>query len=112
MREIWDKGQLDGIINKVYGRLKKVLVLVVDGKGSNELVETKRGKQHVRSDLPPVEIAADEETNSDQDNSALIPLPTVLDFSNNLDQEEDDDCGLIVCEFEFEQQNGQNVMVP
>ena len=96
--ETWDKGHLNDIISKVFGRLQKVLVLVVEGKGSNELVETKRGKQHVRNDLPPDETAADEESNNNQTNGDSIPPPTVPNFSDFLDEEEDDACEVVGCE--------------
>ena len=42
--EIWEKEELNEIITKVFNRLKIVLVLIIDGDGGNELVETKRGK--------------------------------------------------------------------
>ena len=108
--ETWKQGKLNDIINKVFGRLKKVLVLVVEGKGSNELVESKRGKQHVRSDLPPEETAANEEPDSDEGNAAILPPPTVLNFADNFDQEEDDDCELVACEMLMRASQSRSVM--
>ena len=42
----------------VHGRLQVVLVCVVDGKGSNELSNKKRGKQFRYSTLPDDEIGS------------------------------------------------------
>ena len=42
----WMEGDLDDIIPKVYDRIKRVLVLINEGKGGNDLVETKRGIAH------------------------------------------------------------------
>ena len=42
--ETWNNGHLDGTISKVFKPLQKVLVLVVEGKGTNNLVEKKREK--------------------------------------------------------------------
>ena len=42
--ETWEEGELNEVITKVFNRLKIVLVLIIEGDGGNELVETKRGK--------------------------------------------------------------------
>merc|ERR1712087_280408 len=39
----WNRN--DDVIGRVWGRLKNVLALIVEGKGGNNLVETKRGKK-------------------------------------------------------------------
>ena len=54
--EIWEKGELNEIITKVFNRLKIVLVLIIDGDGGNELVETKRGKDYFNLDLTTKEL--------------------------------------------------------
>ena len=49
---MWNEGYLDEIITKVYKRLKKVLVLIAEAKGKNNIVEMKRGKKFQDLDLP------------------------------------------------------------
>ena len=49
--ETWEKGKLNELIAKVFNRLKNVLVLIVNGNGGNELVESKRGKRFRNLDL-------------------------------------------------------------
>ena len=41
--EVWDNGYLDQTISDVVNILEKVLCLTNEGKGGNDLVETKRG---------------------------------------------------------------------
>ena len=43
--DTWINGFLDKIILKVFKRLEKVLCLINEGQGSNDLVETKRGSR-------------------------------------------------------------------
>ena len=50
--QTWNHGHLDTMIAKVCKRIEKVLVLIVEGKGKNDLVETKRGKKFADLDLP------------------------------------------------------------
>ena len=45
-------GHLDTMIVKVFDRLKRGLVLIVEAKGVHDLVETKRGKHFANLDLP------------------------------------------------------------
>ena len=42
----WENGHLDSSISKVFHRLKPVLCNIRESNGSNDLVESKRGKQH------------------------------------------------------------------
>ena len=42
----WTEGDLDDSITKVFDRIKRVLVLINEGNGANDLVETKRGVAH------------------------------------------------------------------
>ena len=44
---------LDGVIGRVWKRLRNVLVLIVDGNGANDLVEKKRGKKFRNLDVDP-----------------------------------------------------------
>ena len=41
--DTWVNGSLDDVISKVFKRLKKVLCLINEGEGGNDLVETQRG---------------------------------------------------------------------
>ena len=50
--DTWNHGHLDTMIAKVCKRIEKVLVLIIEGKGKNDLVETKRGKKFADLDLP------------------------------------------------------------
>ena len=43
----WTDGDLDDVITKVFDRIKRVLVLINEGKGGNDLVEAERGVEHV-----------------------------------------------------------------
>ena len=54
--ETWEKGELNEVITKVFNRLKKVFVLIIEGDGGNELVETKRGKGFCNLDLTTEEL--------------------------------------------------------
>ena len=42
----WDCDNLNNVISKVFDRLEKVLCLINDGWGSNNLVENKRGLKY------------------------------------------------------------------
>lgn len=46
----WGNTSIDDVIAKVNGHFQKVLHLIKEGKGSNELVETKRGKKYASLD--------------------------------------------------------------
>ena len=52
--ETWDSEDISQSITNVFGRLKKVLVLICEGNGSNKYVEAKRGKKFADMTLPPV----------------------------------------------------------
>ena len=41
----WEDGDLDGVITKVYRRLKPVLCNIIEANGANDLVESKRGEK-------------------------------------------------------------------
>ena len=66
---------LNSVIGKVWGRLRNVLVLIVEGKGGNDLVETKRGKKFRNLDLPAEFLAAK--------NPNLNDPPPPLDSNTN-----------------------------
>ena len=54
----------------MFKRLQKVLVLIIEAKGKNDLVETKRGKKFANLDLP-IDI-------TDADDAGEVPelIPT------------------------------------
>ena len=54
--ETWEKGELNEVITKVFNRLKIFLVLIIEGDGGNELVETKRGKGFCNLDSTTEEL--------------------------------------------------------
>ena len=54
--ETQEKGELNEVITKVFNRLKIILVLIIEGDGGNELVETKRGKGFCNLDLTIEEL--------------------------------------------------------
>lgn len=100
VKETWKTGKLDIAIKNVFGRLKKVLVLIIEGEGSNDLVETKRGKKTVSEDLPPVSNEMDNNESSSTDPTRVAMAPPL---SSNLllefdDEEEDGEMQLEGCE--------------
>ena len=80
--EVWNSDKLDNMINNVFTRLTKVLVLIIDGEGKNDLVEDKRGKKFKNLDdwkLPP------------RDEVELAIKKKALENDNIVDMIEDDD---------------------
>ena len=57
----WANGQLDKVIEKVFDRLKRVLFLITEAKGINDLVETKLGKKSQDLNLP-IDLTMEEDT--------------------------------------------------
>ena len=53
--ETWETEDLDEQIRNVFGRLQKVLVLILQADGGNDLVETKRGKKFESLDITDVD---------------------------------------------------------
>ena len=66
------------MITKVFDRLRNILVLIVEAKGKNDLVETKRGKNFYKLDLP-IDL-----TDSDSDTQMLVD-----EFGNEIMEEDD-----------------------
>ena len=96
--ETWDNGHLDKMIDSVFARIKKVLVLVVEGKGSNKYVEIKCGKKHVLTHLPPAEETAQEEGHDNQTVPAIHSAPLAFNLSIEFDDKEDKDVALVCCD--------------
>ena len=44
--DVWNEVDMDEIIGKVFKRIGKVLALINEGEGGNDLVESKRGIKH------------------------------------------------------------------
>ena len=51
---VWESEDLTVVISKIYNRLRKVLILIVEGNGGNDFVETKRGNKWKNLDTKPV----------------------------------------------------------
>ena len=114
--QVWNNhnNDLQNVINKVYNRLRVVLALVVEGKGGNDLVETKRGKQYkdvVVTDIDPeffnrdlkqervlarnaAAITAATTAQNPAANAAAVPqniITTPAAFMNDFESDDDDD---------------------
>ena len=105
VKTTWSEGHLDELITKVFGRLRNVLVLIVEGQGSNDLVETKQGKRFRNLDLPqeflvPVQGAlADNQLHEQQqqaENAQENEQPTVY-FDLVVEDEDDEDDLFLEC---------------
>ena len=46
VKETWNNHSLDRVISNVFKRLEKVICLINEGDGGNDLVESKRGIKH------------------------------------------------------------------
>ena len=55
--DCWNCWNYEETVTKVFHRLHKVLLLIQQDKGGNNLVETKRGKRYVDLDLWKMESA-------------------------------------------------------
>ena len=77
VKDTWKHSHLDDMITRVFNRLYKVLVRIVEVKGKNDLVRTKHGKNFAKLDLPiyltqdtnesPELIKEDESEGEDED---------------------------------------------
>ena len=52
--ETWANNELNEQIQNVFKRLQKVLVLILEADGGNDLVETKKGKKFKTLDITDV----------------------------------------------------------
>ena len=57
-RRVWDSSELSTAFGNVWTRLGRVLRLIEEDRGGNELVEKKRGKRWVALDEPMARAAA------------------------------------------------------
>ena len=79
------------VLPSVFNRLHKVLVLVVEGEGSNDLVESKRGKKYKMLDtwcLPGGEEERKESIQLKMETDATdVVAPVASDFEIDVDNE-------------------------
>ena len=91
----WDSEALSDVLMKVFVRLQKVLCLIVEGIGKNDLVETKRGKKHgnmnLRSDEDLLKIMNDFKTTLVNLDESGVTDELIDDVLDNVDNDEDDD---------------------
>ena len=72
---VWNTSDtLDNVIGRVWGRLRNVMSLIIDGKGGNDKVEEKRGKKLYGLDLPEEYVL---------DDGQIITAGTVNDIVDN-----------------------------
>ena len=68
VKDTWENcDRLHGVIHRVWGRLRNVLVLIKEGDGGNHKVETKRGRQYRNLDMPAETPAATGTNNNTAD---------------------------------------------
>ena len=90
--EAWNAdNNFDVVVGKVFNRLQNVLVLILEGNGSNHLVEKKRGKQFRNLDLPQV-LGAEQNNNQQQVVDAGQHEDQVF-YDLILDEDDGDDIG-------------------
>ena len=96
----WNNRNLSTALSKVFERLKRVLCLIVEGNGKNDLVESKRGKKEPDRDIRTDEdlrLKLDEffsnNNKTDKNNTTNNSLPCDYIYDSILEDEEDeDDC--------------------
>ena len=81
VQNTWDNcDRLHGVIHRVWGRLRNVLVLIKEGDGGNHKVESKRGRAYRNLDLQATPAA----DGTNNDNNTAAPLnPFNLDNDND-----------------------------
>ena len=77
IQETWDAAELDGVLTKIFMKLKVVLCNILRAKGGNDLVEEFRGKKC--SAVKIEEILASNEYNENSN---------IVDDMNNDDDED------------------------
>ena len=71
---------------KVYDRLEKAPVLIIEGNGSNDLVDQKRGKKQRTLDMSSVEDLMNDDVPSEQSQPQYFDVIDE-DFSDHEDQQ-------------------------
>jgi len=87
VKEVWESADLQQAFSNVWQRLGRVLRLIEEDDGGNDLVETKRGKKWSALDQPlPGEAPAGEEASAAS--AASVSVQHVVDL---LEDDEDDE---------------------
>ena len=90
----WNSGDLSETLQKVFDRLKRVLCNIVEANGSNDLVETRRGKKEadrsIRTDDDLKQKLADFKTHGQQQNNIISPNDHDDMIYYNIFDEDDD----------------------
>ena len=85
--ETWEKKKLNELIAKVFNRLKNVLVLIVDGKGGNKFVESKRGKRFRNLDLSVDQLNSINDDSYDNEDDVDDSIDQYLDQNDDQDND-------------------------
>ena len=94
--DTWNNyNKLQDVIGRVWGRLRNVLVLVKEGNGGNDKVETKRGKEFRKFDLPET-IPIGTETNAAVGTNINTAIPIALDIDYDYDDVDDEYLDVLV----------------
>ena len=95
VNKVWKTRRLDAVIGKVWTRMNKVLSLLVEGKGGNDLVEKKRGKKFTGLDVPREFLDGDGTTTEATTTATSTEANSIIDLVED-DEEDDDDVELIM----------------
>ena len=88
--ETWTTGQLDVSINNVFLRIKNVLCNILEGGGSNDLVEKKREKKHKDIKIEKIISSLHRNCNDNDIN------PSNQGYLVGMNQVEDDDDSIVL----------------
>ena len=102
----WNNGHLDTVIANVFNRLKKVLVLIIEADGGNDLVESKHGKKFANLDLPVenAEVNAEAQTTATTAPQTFAP-PVVYDVEYGDEDDGTSDGGFEVFDIQMEERS-------
>ena len=91
--ETWRMEEFNFLLMRIFDRLKKVLVLIVEGNGGCDLVEKKRCRHFRNLDLweLPASDDAVEDGKDGKDGKATVTTPTVVAVVHAGDEEDDSD---------------------
>ena len=78
--DTWNNGHLEEMITKVLLCLKRVLLLIIEANGKNDLVEKKRDQKYANLDLP-IDLT------DDDDVPDIIPAAKLYDKGVVLEEE-------------------------
>ena len=84
----WENGNLDHSITKVFLRLKPVLCNILEANGSNDLVESKRGKKYANIKMEDVLVDMKTSNSEEAMNLQDVVLFDQEDVQEDLDFED------------------------